>query len=97
MYKYPSPKAITIANKITHHASKISSKAACSWSSNPFSRFKKTHNTEGTSKLMLCKKAVKEGSLIWVDRISTLGPKVHNLQGENDSVTPRVLELELSF
>ena len=39
----------------------------------------------------------KEGSPIWVDRICTLGPKVHNLQGENDSVTPRVLELELSF
>ena len=40
---------------------------------------------------------VKEGSPIWVDRICDLGPKSHNLQGENDSVTPRVLELELSF
>ena len=35
------------------------------------------------------------GSLNKVDRLCTFGPKVHNLQGQNDNVTSRVLEVEL--
>ena len=35
------------------------------------------------------------GSPIRVDQMCTFGPKVHNLHYKNDSVTSRVLELEL--
>ena len=40
---------------------------------------------------------VKEGSPYWVDRICSFGPKLHNLQRINDSITSRILELQLSF
>ena len=39
----------------------------------------------------------KEGSPYWVDRICSFGPKLHNLQRINDSITSRILELQLSF
>ena len=35
------------------------------------------------------KSVIKEGSPYWVDRMCTFCQKVHNLQRENDSVTPR--------
>ena len=38
---------------------------------------------------------LKVGSLYWVDRMLSFGPKLHHLYRTNDSVTSRVLEIEL--